>query len=152
MSADFTCLFNQRPRQEASPRGSAVPMATPRLIVAHPLAGSFQQKRGERWRRLSGRGEERRAGVCVCGSFNGCEKDPASITESSGDAEKQRKHGDFHPKPQKTSQLQRPHTHCVLTESSVPQDGLADEGQVAGLLWGDREEAGFTASNRLNWE
>lgn len=68
LSADFTCLFNQRPRQEASPRGSAVPMATPRLIVAHPLAGSFQQKGGEvetfEWQR-----RERRAGVCVCGSF-----------------------------------------------------------------------------------
>lgn len=67
LSADFTCLFNQRPRQEASPHRSAVPMATPLLIVAHPLADSFQQ-RGEVetfewWRR------ERRAGVCVCVSF-----------------------------------------------------------------------------------
>lgn len=34
-----------------------------------------------------------------------------------------------------TFQLQRPHPHCVLTESPVPQDGLADEGQVGGLLW-----------------
>lgn len=46
LSADFTCLFNQRPRQEASPHRSAVPMATPLLIVAHPLPDSFQQ-RGE---------------------------------------------------------------------------------------------------------
>lgn len=63
LSADFTCLFNQRPRQEASPHRSAVPMATPLLIVAHPLADSFQQ-RGEVetfewWRR------ERRSRVCV---------------------------------------------------------------------------------------
>lgn len=68
----FTCLFNQRPRQEASPRGSAVPMATALSIVAHPLAHPFQQ-RGEVetfewWRR------ERRAGVCVCVSFHWFEK------------------------------------------------------------------------------
>lgn len=69
LSADFTCLFNQRPRQEAGPHRSAVPMATPLSIVAHPLAGSFQQ-RGEvetfEWRR-----RERRVGVCVCVSFRG---------------------------------------------------------------------------------
>lgn len=62
LSADFTCLFKQRPRQEASPHNSAVPIATPLLIVAHPLPDSFEQ-RGEVetfecWRR------ERR-GVCV---------------------------------------------------------------------------------------
>lgn len=65
LSGDFTCLFNQRPRQEASPHNSAVPMATPLIIVAHPLPDSFQP-RGEVetfecWRR------ER--SVCVCVSF-----------------------------------------------------------------------------------
>lgn len=53
--ADFTCLFNRRPRQEAGPHNSAaVATATPLLIVAHPLPESFQQ--------LSGAGN-RRAGV-----------------------------------------------------------------------------------------
>lgn len=68
LSDDFTCLFNQRPRQEASPHNCAVPMATPLLIAAHPLPDAFQQRgevgnrecwRERRWRR-------RRICVCVC--------------------------------------------------------------------------------------
>lgn len=46
LSNNFTCLFNQRPRQEASPYNPEVAMATPLLIMAHPLPGSFQE-RGE---------------------------------------------------------------------------------------------------------
>lgn len=71
LSADFTCLFNQRPRQEASPHNCAVPMATPLLIMAHPLTESFEQ-RGEVdtcecWTR------ERRRGESVCFSLRSLE-------------------------------------------------------------------------------
>lgn len=44
LSPLFTCLFNQRPRQEASPHNSAVPMATPLLIVAQLLTELFREK------------------------------------------------------------------------------------------------------------
>lgn len=67
LSADFTCLFNQRPGQEASPHRSAVPMATPLSIVAHPLADPFQQR--EEVETFEWRRRERRAGVCVCLCF-----------------------------------------------------------------------------------
>lgn len=69
LSADFTCLFNQRPRQEASPHNSAVPMATPLLIVAHPLPESFQP-RGEVGTFECWRKERRR--VCVCVFLSTC--------------------------------------------------------------------------------
>lgn len=42
--ANFTCLFNRRPRQEAGLYNcDAVATATPLLILLHPLAESFQE-------------------------------------------------------------------------------------------------------------
>lgn len=65
LSPLFTCLFNQRPRQEASPHNSAVPMATPLLIVAQLLTELFREK---------GRGGDKHVCVClwVCGFVCGC--------------------------------------------------------------------------------
>lgn len=71
--ADFTCLFNRRPRQEAGPHNSAaVATATPLLIVAHPLPESFQQLSGAGdwggggWLECRRR-EKKRSSVCVFG-------------------------------------------------------------------------------------
>lgn len=86
---------------------------------------------------MSGRGEKEEPECVFVVPLTGVKKPCIhhGVVRRRRETEKTWRQQRFSSQTPENFQLQRPHTHCVVTESSVPQDGLADEGQVAGLLW-----------------